>query len=394
MPLSEDEELELLELENEEALAKQARRPESEAAIRPEYPSETFARYAEPISQFGGMLAKTPGIGAGLAGAATMGAEIAKQGIQAVGSEPGTPRTFMESGRRIGQAFARGAGGELLGRGVFKGAQMAGERMIPAGAQFMKVTAGIPEDVGARVLREPSMLRTAPTVEQAGKQFSDVIEQSGNVYAAKATKKATGKLLLGEQAKIDLLNDSITKIDQVTGFEHLPENAPFIENLTQQALAARYQIGKMLRASKWNDPKLAAERVELKQAEKIIDNWLEPRVPGYSEAVKNYAKAKSVEEFSSWFPRNINKTAAGLRGLLAVGSAGAGLGGYVDPTTAAAGIAVTSPRLLGYGLRAGLNPVTREGAKLGVRLGTQSLAGQIFPSSTTEDLRRRYMGQR
>jgi hypothetical protein len=92
---------------------------------RAPYTSERiFNPISEGVAQAGAGLAMggLPGKAAALGmGAVGMGLEGARQITQAIGSEPGTPRTFSESGSRLAGAYATGAGGEIIGRGIFAG---------------------------------------------------------------------------------------------------------------------------------------------------------------------------------------------------------------------------------------------------------------------------------
>ena len=417
MPLSESEELEMLELENEAALAAQptgakdpyGRSIAREESIRAEYPSEKFARYAEPISQFGGMLAKTPGIGTGLAGAATMGVEIAKQGIQAVGSEPGTPTTFTESGSRIAKAFGRGAAGEAVGRGVFKGAGMAWGAASPtvktATSQVMRGLAGIPQRTAQEVLDNPEILSKALPVKEAGELFGKVIEQSGLKYGPEAVEQITGETISSGGAINKIINETFKKIKSLEGYntikgkrvylEDMPENAEFVKQLAQEASAARYGLSQMLRAAKFGDPKLKASERVLSQKLETLDDWLEPRIPGFAEARHDYHLAKIKEEFNSLFPRNKNLSPDALRMMLAAGGATTALA--AGAPGALVGVAAMSPKAWEYGIRgaAFAAPAVGQAAKFGTRLGTQAGANYLLPSSySTDEIRRKYMERR
>lgn len=395
MPLSEREELRLLRLEEREAMT-QGKDPYGRPiarneVMREEYPSETFARYAEPISQFAGSFRKSGLQGAITAGAATMGTEIARQGIQAIGSEPGTPSTFAESGKRIASAFGRGAAGEALGRGVFAvGAKIGskiGPRLVKTGAQAMKVSAGIPEASGEAVLSDLGRLGRAPSIKEAGAKYAQAMEATGLSQGPEAAMEMMGEAGLSEVGATKFAYNALQKLKE--------GKLPY-----QEALVARDQIKSLLARPKWQNPNAAQSERFLIKMQKDLDTYLEPYFAEAGESFQGaragYREAKLSEDFSSWLPTNANKTASVLRGTLATGAAGLGYGGVIDPETAALGIAAASPRMLGYGIRgaAVAAPVIREAAKFGTRLGTQKAAGIFLPSSTEELMRKHYEAQR
>ncbi len=384
MPLSEREELELLELEEKERGSLQLGEGKA-TGIRAPYPSEKFAQWAEPISQFAGMFSKAPLIGPVIAGTSTMGAEIARQGLQAVGGEPGTPATVLQSGGRIAKAFGRGALGEFLARGVFKGAAAIGRKSIPTGAQLMKISAGINEQTGKRVLADPRILSRALPIKEAGEKYGQVLEAAGLRQGPEVAMEFMGKSALTQEGAAGFAFDAIKKIK--TG-----------ELTYQEALIARDQLKEILKMPKWQNPAVAANERFLISMRNQLDAYLEPYFQeaggSFARARKDYSEAMMKKEFSSWLPTNANKTASVLRGTLALGAAGAGAGGYISPEQAAAGIALTSPRIFGYGIRAAASPITKKTVELGVRAITQTGAGQLLPSSTQELLRKRYEAQR
>lgn len=396
MPLTESEELELLELENEEALAKQGKDPYGRAisrdeSIREEYPSGKFARYAEPISQFGGIFAKKGPMGSAIAGTTSMGAEIAKQGIQALGSEPGTPSTFMESGRRIASAFGRGAAGEAAARVGFVGGAKIGTAISPrltkTGSQVMKMSAGIPEPTGEAVLSDLGRLGRAPSLKEAGSKYAEAMEATGLSQGPEAAMEMMGKSGLSEAGATEFAYNALQKLKS--------GELPY-----QEALVARDQIKSLLARPKWQNPNAAQSERFLVKMQKDLDAYLEPYFSeagqSFQGARAGYREAKLAEDFSSWLPTNANKTASVLRGGYAATMGGLGAGGYVDPEMAALGLALASPRMLGYGIRgaAVAAPVVREATKLGTRLGAQSAAGYVLPSSTEELMRKYYNKQK
>ncbi len=400
MPLTEDEEFELLSLERERAILQGKSgptdpygRPIAHAeVIREEYPSETFAKYAEPISQFGGMFARKALPGAAIAGAATAGTEIARQGIQAYGNEPGADMGLLERGKRVGSAFGRGALGELGGRGVFAGAKALAPRAVGTGAQLMRVATGIPEKTGRAVLSDPDLLRRAKSVKDAGAQYQKAITQEGYTRAklypeqgveqyipeqlkssGAGSRAAFGKTMLAPEA-------TINKYDELVPAMEIGELD------LQSALTLRQTASHHLKTSKgdWYEQPM---REVLEKA----DEYLEKKLEGFPEAVKAYREAKTAEEFSSLLPLNKNLSPNVLRTGAALAYAAHGAAeGKILPMVA---LPVVSPKVWGLGIRAATTPTGQEVLKAGVRYGTQYGARQILPSST-DMLMRKYEAQK
>jgi len=362
MPLSEEEELELLELEEQEAMQSAPMggtdpygRPIARAeSIREEYPSEKFVNRVMPMAQLGGMFAKTPGMGMGIAGAASAGTEIARQAIQAYGGEPGAPTTFGESLGRTGRAFATGAGGEAAARVIGRGAEkFIKPTAIKTGAQAMKIGAGIDERSGIKALSDPSRLRRAPSMEQAGEGYERAMTATGLEQGPEAAMKLMGKSALSQEGASGFAYDAIQKLAEG-------------KLSYQEALVARDQLKNILKMPKWQNPSIAQNERFLVQMQKQLDDYLEPYFQeageSFAQARKGYAEASLGKEFSSLLPTNANKTASVLRGASLVGA------GYVDPETAVGGALLMSPYVLGKGIAYGL-PAAGVAARAALREG-------------------------
>lgn len=386
MPLTEAEELELLELEREQAMSL----PLGEAtAIRERYPSEKFSAIAQPISQLAGMFAKRAPIAAGITGLATGGVEAARQGIAAYADEPGARDiSIAERAKRIGTQAAIGAGGEGIARGIFAGAAKVGKatkpRAVATGAQLMKVSAGVSEPTGRAILSQPSRLGAAPSMEQAGEQYARAMEATGLSQGPEAAMQLMGKSALSQESAAGFAYDAIQKLNKG-------------ELTYQEALVARDQLKNILKMPKWQNPNVAQSERFLIQMQKQLDNYLEPYFQeageSFAAARGGYREAAMAKEFEPWLPVNANRGASVLRGMVATGAAGVGAygGGPEDVATGLGVAALMSPRMLGYGIRAGAAaaPVAREAAKVGTRLGSNYAI-----SSTEELLRKKYQEQK
>lgn len=380
-------------------------RPE---VIREEYPSETFGRYAEPIAQFGGAGAKKAPMGAALAGAATMGTEIVKQGIQAYNSEPGTPATTLEALRRNAMAFGRGAAGEALGRGVFAGAGAMAEKAAPGVkqtlAKIMKVSTGMPEREGMALINDTKIIARAKSAREAGKDFGAAltvkdplpranllpkgIQEFADVPAplksgAEGARLAFGKSHLTADAAADKFDEFLPKLTDNT----LDLQSAFsLRQLTMDKISdLPYNERSMKRLLSGNIDKL--------------DSYIEAKLPDWSGAKTAYREAKVAEEFNNWLPLNKNLSPNVLRATAAVGAAAYGAR-EGDPRAIMA-LSLVSPRVWGGAIRGGgvigraaSSPVGNFVTKQMTRLGTQYVAGQAIPSSTEELMRKHYEAQR
>ena len=384
MPLLEAEELELLELEKEQALSSQrsiesiASAPAGSYGKTDSYPiSETFAKYAEPISQFGGAFARKTAVGIPLAGLATGSVEAVKQGLQRFEGNPEAPETSAEAARRIGMAGARGAGGELGGRAVLGAASYIGRKALPVAAQGIRAMTGVPVREATAVLKDPSILSRAKSVEEAGADYAASLTGGpvvGLESGAKGARKAFGKSHLSPDAVAD-------KFDEL--LPHLQAGTIDL----QTAFSLRQQTMDKLADLPYNEKsmkKLLAENVDQ------LDEFIESKLPEWSGARKAFRESKVAEEFKSWLPLNKNLSPNVLRTAGALTAAAHGISeGRVLPMLA---LPAVSPRVYGGAIRAAASPITRGIVQGATRLGTQAGAGAIFPSSTTEALRRRYMG--
>lgn len=204
---------------------------------------------------------------------------------------------------------------------------------VKVGAQLLRAGPGIKETTGKTVLNDLGLIFRAPSVEQAGGKFAETINKAGVKTGPEATKALTGKLILGQEAKLNLLNESLDELAQGT-------------LTTQKAIVAREQTSKLLQTAKFGDPNFASEKRELTLAIKELDDFLEPKIPGYAEVRKGYREAKIAEEFKTLLPRNKNLSPNVLRSM--VGAAGLAAAPWT-PLAVGAALAV-SPAVAGLGI--------------------------------------------
>lgn len=266
---------------------------------------------------------------------------------------------------------AKAGGLQALTRGAEVGLTAVGKKLAPGaiklGAQLLRAGPGIKEKTGQAALSDLGLLSRAMSVKEAGNLFEKTISAAGIKTGPQALKKVTGKLIVGQEKKLAILDDSMRALD--AGF--LP---------TQEAIVAREQASKLLQAAKFGDPAMASEKRELVLMIERLDDFLEPRVKGYASARKAYREAKVAEEFSSLLPLNKNLSPNVLRTIAAV--AAAGTGAYAgEPGIALIAPLAVSPAVAGVAIRAAAG-VSRAGAmalqtrlpQAAARLGVPSLA--------------------
>ena len=345
----------------------------------------------------GAMIGGLAGPGGAIAGA--MAGKAMQKGVtQTIGAfKPG----FAPKESVIKTIADVGITGALEGAG--QGAMALGKAIMPtiktAISQVMHGMAGIPQKTAKKVLDNPDILKNAVSVDEAGKIFESTIKNAGMEYGPKAVEKVTGDIMVSDSTTRKLLNDTLKRIKQLEGYnkingkrvylEDMPENAQAVKDLTQQALAARYELSKMLKAAKWGDPKLRAEEANILEKMNGLDDWLENRVPGFSNAREIYSFAKIKDEFNSLFPRKKNLSADAVRMMLAAGGATTALA--TGTPSGLIGVAAMSPKAWEYGIRGATSTPIKYGAeaiKPIVRASVLSLSNPL--SSSTEQLMRKH----
>ena len=186
----------------------------------------------------------------------------------------------------------------------------------PMAAQLIKAFEGVDEKTAIRVIKDPDILGRALPMQEAEQKFGEFIQGTGFKYGPEAVESVTGDMQLSPQKALDLTNGIFKKIEQVKGLEKFPENADFIKNTIQEALAARTEL---------SDDITRAFTANLKTKGRFLmgkldrlDDYLETQIPGYENARIMYSEAKAKEAFSPMLATNKNGSVSVLRSLGAI----------------------------------------------------------------------------
>ncbi len=240
----------------------------------------------------------------------------------------------------VGQAAA----GSLLATGGTIASQYVRPAASRIGAQLLRAGPAIPEKYGQAALQDVSLLSRAPTREAAGQLYERTITAAG-LRSPAAVRAEAGQLIQSSSGHGDF--DASHLVNSV--YRKLITNDPSLT--PQEALNAAQAARYLKDQARYGNPNELANLVNINRAKTAIDDWLEPRVPGYREARQAYREAKTAEQFDSWLPLNKNMSPNALRVWGSVGAAttAAGLSGSPLPLLAPLAI---SPKLAGLGIRA------------------------------------------
>lgn len=326
----------------------------------------------------GGAGGAVGGFGVGAIPGAAIGAAAGRSAQKAIGQainffKPGfakqeTPRELISdvgvTGATQGIFEGLATGGRIAAQALRPGA-------IRAGAQALKTTTGVMEDIGKQALNDPGILFRAKSLQEAGKAIEEVTNRAGVKTNTAGLKEAFGKRFF--KSGDEFLDDIGNKID-----EKLVDKSLTL----QEAVSARQAINRALMAPKYQSPINAMNKAEALDMLGQLDDFIEPKIPGYSEARKGYREAIVKDSFNSLLPQNANKTASVLRGTLALG--GAEYGRRTDsPAIQAASLAMFSPLLVGGGIRAayaGSRALTGAAATQLPDFFARGAANQLAPS--------------
>lgn len=326
----------------------------------------------------GGMagFASPPGNIPGAIAGATAGG-MAGRGIQRALNAYQNPNVQVNPLEVAGDVATSGlsqGAGEAFGHGTMNVLGRIGQRILPgaqkAGAQFMRVQAGIPEREGLAVLKDPAMFDRMLPKQEAGQLFEAATP--GLKSGADAQRAAFGKSYLSPERAADEFDNiaadlAAGKID--------PQKAFSLRQATMEAISdIPHNQGKLKR--------LLAQNIE------ALDDFLEPIVPGWKGARQAYRESNIGEQFSSLYPLNKNQSPNALRSVLATkeamytaaaGVAAAASGGnpWALGAAAVAPLALASISPLAY---KGLIKTTVAGAKLipgAVISGSHAAAGGL-----------------
>lgn len=294
----------------------------------------------------GGMvsMAAAPGtMGASLAGGSLLagaGAALGK-GAQnviesAIGSEE-APKTAIEGAGRIATEFSLNSALNMIGGTLIP---KLAKSIRPTMAQAMKAFEGLDEKLGMRVLKDPEILLRAKPIEQAKEEFGTFIKESGFKYGPDAIEEVTGKVRIGEVEANKLINRTIKRIDQVKGLEKYPENAPFIQDTVQDALAGREALSDSI----FKEKNKQTQKYLLGKLD-TVDDWLESKIPGFAKVRGDYADSMLAEKFKPFLPQNKDGSTSVLRTLAGFGST------VLNPIKGGAAMLAASPYVAGKAIQ-------------------------------------------
>ena len=362
MALTESEELELLELENEEAGAMrdaQADIPRTSEdygeALLTNLPTSGFVQDvvrglpatagAIPGAAAGAALGIPFGplgiaaggvIGAGLGGAAGESTRQAASQFTAA-SFPEEQYPVSRPGgvlRDVGIQGALQAAGHGAGAAVGAAAGAIRPGINRLGAQFMRAAAGVPEKVGEAAMRTPGILLDAPTSESASAGY-------------KAFERYTGLKGLGDMVKSSGRFPSEAQLeDMVFG---IAKKATEGTAQPQELYLASQAESNLKKMAKLGNPRYATLEASIIGAKQTVDDALGKIYPEYASLRSDYFAAGVGEEFSSLFPLNKNTSPNVLRAVTAAGTAVAGT--LAGQPAALAALPLVSPAFYGLGLR-------------------------------------------
>ena len=326
MALSEAEELELLELEYEEAKASEGGmdglKKQIAADILPKKPSglmahveAALAKTMKPgggiLSPMGDVMQKATqtgiaplaggvlgGIGSGIPGAflgAVAGKGLEQAATQAAGTAPmGTPADNAFGMLATG---AGAAAGEGIGRGIVAG----------AGAAFDAAKPGLQKGLEAAMRAYPRLGRFAPTIS---KRLNEVlsapsVEEASTAFAQRGIPGARDYYKNQVGNKIPSPQDFIT---DVAGRIKSGQPVPI-----EEAVAAREMASKALRRNEFS-----LQRDQISPNLEFVDEFIEKTAPGSAAMRDIYHLARTKEALFNLMPRNNNGTPDALRSFLAI----------------------------------------------------------------------------
>ena len=318
------------------------------------------------LGALGGGMSPPGNIPGAIAGAAAGG--MAGRAIQRAGEallNPDIQVDPLEVSADVATSGVAQGAGELLGAGGSSLGRIVAPWMKKVGAQLLRVGPGIPEQAGRAVLSDPGILSRAKSVTEAGMEYGAAT--SGLKSGAEASRAAFGKSYLSPEKAADAFDDIAKALKAKT------LDLQTALTLRQTTMKAISETPRKLSGLK----RILADNID------ALDDYLEPRIPGWAAVRRGYREAKIAEEFSSLLPLNKNLSPNVLRTLSALGAAGAGAA-VGHPSALLAPVAI-SPLAAGLAIRGAAfgGTIAIPFAKLGTRAGTQSLADYYGRRPTT-----------
>ncbi len=255
-------------------------------------------------------------------GAGAAGGEGLRQGMVNAysalrGTQPTAPGESIS--RTVNQGLI-GAAGEGLAQGAIKAAPYAAK----AGGQFVKVMTNADARAGEHMLAEPGRFFNAPSLEGAGKQFGNYMDQSGVTNGPMGAVKYTGKRTPGREAKFDLIDSALNDIstwktagtssDPLTGA--VSNSVPAKPDLNK-LVVAREQARKLAETPAMRNELAKSELASVYSNIEELDAAIEQLSPGYADIRAGYRDAKTADTFSNILPMNKHGQPNGLLPMIA-----------------------------------------------------------------------------
>lgn len=363
--MSESEELEMLELENENAHVQKGSEPTGQtppanpnfevagrsqafAGSAPSYAppdstndsgisptralltNEPTSGFAEDVirgvpSTIGGLAGGTVGLVAGApltvgaaatsAGGAALGGAAGEASRQAVAQAyaGATGRPFTAPGEVLGNVASQGlaqGGGQALGLGLTELAGLARPYANKLGAQSMRAFQGVPEKAGGMLTSDPSIVLDAMSPADASAAYRNFESKTG----------LTG---LSEQIRTTGKAPSEGELEKHL-FEVAARTRNGVPSTPQELYHASQAASNLKMMGKMGSPRYASLAREIGEAKGIVDGALEQIHPEYGQLRTDYAQSKAADQLNSVFPLNKNGSPNALRSALAADTAARG----------------------------------------------------------------------
>jgi len=277
----------------------------------------------------------------GLAAALTGGASLPAQALAQAGASG--MAEFAQGAASGAPSAKEAAKASLASLGVdsFYGAagkafKLSKPGLVKLGSQLIRSTSAVPEKYGKAVLENPRILTEAPTLRAASTMYRQAVQ--GMAGAREFLEKQTGDMLFSTSDAVKMVNDANGKI--AAGTLGL-----------QEALASRQAASNLLMAAKMGNPEQRVNKAALLEFKDQADDLLEKGLPGFKNATRDYFEANARDAFQSIAPQNRNMGANALRSLGAFATMGAGA--LLHAPIILAGAVPFSPKMTGWGIRAG-----------------------------------------
>lgn len=258
------------------------------------------------------------------------------------------PEAAMSVAPRGGAMMSPGAIPEVAG------AKLAGGVVQPntlqkIGGSVVTATTAIPERYTSAVMADPSILTTAETPAQVGKDYQAVFDKLGINYDSDFVKEISGKRYIPSENQASqgykIVDDLLTKAEGMKPGEMAPS----------EAFMGRSVAASLKRSNQYAVNPTFKSVVD--GAQHFFDNELEQSgFPEVKALGQRYFKAVAREHFESFLPQNKNLSPNALRSLVMLKLGGDALGQVAKGNWAGAAAkglqsASMSPMVVGGAIR-------------------------------------------